>query len=260
MDPYKYEGLPLTPAVIGELATILFAGKTAKRATIAEAAEQHHADHGGAPSVAASTKLQTKRALNVLARQNRVRPTGVYGLWQFPPLPGMDELPVPAAVKETDNNRRSSRIQVERELGQGPQVVYMYSYPEYRRGAERDGRDSWPVKIGLSEKSDPRERVKEQCKEGAPEWPVIHLAIFTDDCSGLENMLKWVLRKQGRQCDTPGVEWFDASPTLVTSLLQPLLPDIFNAENGSASRGGAGAPGGASKPEPGAVSAGPGAA
>jgi len=225
---YIYKDMPLTPAIVGELATTLFAGRTVRRQEISDTAARYHADNGGAPSGAASTLLQTKKALNTLEKQGRVERRPGYGYWRFPPGHGLDELTVPKTAR--DGQELPHRIEVEREVGRGPQVVYIYSYPEYRRGAERDGRDSWRLKVGRSDKTNSRERVMDQCREAAPEWPVIHLAVYTDDARRLEDFLHWVLKGQGRQLDAPGSEWFDASPELVTSLIQQVLPHVFNNE------------------------------
>jgi hypothetical protein len=231
MDPddgeYEYKGLPLTPAIVGELATILFAGRTVRRNEIVAATAEYHVDHGGAPSQA-STISQTKKALSVLQKAGRVEKTPGYGLWRFPESDLVDVPPGEATGElDTEDQDPPYPIEVESEVGQGPQVVYVYSYPAYHRLAELEGRDSWPVKIGRSA-SAPHERVKDQVGTGNPEWPVVHLVIRTTAATDLERFLHSALRLEGRQLEGPGAEWFDASPNWVTSMLQRALPGILN--------------------------------
>lgn len=224
---YVYKDMPLMPAIIGELAAFLFVGKTERRDAIAEAAVKYHADHGGAPS-RSNTLFQAKKGLNTLEKQGRVFQTKGYGLWRFPKREPVD-LSEPETIAETDSEDKELpyTIDIERQVGQGSQRVYVYSYPVHRELAELKGEDSWPIKIGRSGFF-LQERVKEQIGTATPEWPVVHLAIHTDSAKNLEHMLHLWLIEDGRQVEGPGIEWFDASPNRVMSLLQHAFPGRFN--------------------------------
>ena len=224
---YTYKDMPLTPGIMVELAPTLFAGRMVSRQDIINAVVKYHADHGGKPTSANSVS-QIKKALTVLVKEGRVEQAPGFGLWRFPDQ-GVSYQPASDAIAqaERDDDISDYPIEVESELGQGSEVVYAYSYPAYRRLAELEGRDEWPVKIGRSG-SVVEDRVKDQVGTGTPEWPVVHLAIYTDASIDLERLLHSALRLQGRQLDGPGAEWFNASPNWVRNFLEQSVPHILN--------------------------------
>jgi hypothetical protein len=228
---YPYKGLPLTPAIIGELATLLFAGNV-RRQVVSDTVAKYHADHGGAPSNAMDVARQTKRALAMLAKAGRVEATKGYGIWRFPDAGVPAPLAADSAAEiDSEDQVPPHSFEVERQVGKGSQSLYAYSFPSDRRVAELEARDSWSVKIGHSKSPDPKARVKDQLGASNSHWPVIHLVINTDDAKGLEDFLHFWLKENERQLQgRPGSEWFDTSPNMIMAFLQGAFPGKFNDE------------------------------
>lgn len=209
--------------MIYHLAPRLCAGKIIQRKDILADVTKYHIARGGLPCKAKEPLRVTGKALRKLKKEGLVKELQAYGMWQFPEA-ALGDLVVPETA---DNGQEPPhRIEAERQLGRGSQVVYMFTYPAYIRLAELEGRDTWRVKIGQSGKPDGLARVIDQCREAAPEWPVVHIVIYTDAARKLERFLHDGLTMQDRWLDAPGKDWFDASPDLVMRLIEPVLSGV----------------------------------
>lgn len=235
-DDYQYRDIPLMPAIIAELATELFSGKLMKRSDIIAGVVKTHEERGGRPSSADIT-AQMKKALQMLSKRELVE-SSAYGLWRFAESahvasvfhadPSEDVEADPFEDIECPDAEFDNPIYVEQWVGDGAELVYVYSYPAYSHLAAERGEDSWPVKVGRSNSAS-MDRIMQQVGTGNPEWPVVHLAIRCQDSQGLERALHAILRLRKTHIPgAPGNEWFLASPDLIRDLLRSLLPDILD--------------------------------
>ena len=107
------------------------------------------------------------------------------------------------------------------ELGTGKSVVYLYYYPTYRSYAILKKEDSYPCKIGRTNKSDPVTYIINQSSTALPEKPEIGLLIYTDNPVGVEQGIHGLLASAGlRKKDAPGQEWFITNPNQVKAFYE----------------------------------------
>jgi hypothetical protein len=220
---YQYAGLPLSPAIIGEIASRKFAGQVVKRDAIRQAVVAYHVENGGVLTSTDPTQ-QTKKALQDLAAKGAVEKSGAYGLWRF--IDRDDALPFDFAKEESVDEDVLAPIAVIRWIGTGSQLVYVYSFPTYADHANAMGDSVWPCKIGRSDRQSV-DRISEQIGTSTPEWPTVHLGIRCDDSRLLERYLHSALRLEGAYLsDVPGAEWFRTSPDHVIELIRVVAPEI----------------------------------
>ena len=119
------------------------------------------------------------------------------------------------------------------QVGEGTGEVYVYYYPSYKLLAELQRKDVFRCKIGMTRAGYERRFANTQ-KTEQPEHREVGLVIKTDYPEALEKMIHSALTMMGRRCsDTPGREWFMASPRMVKNIyesmskldLQPSQPD-----------------------------------
>jgi hypothetical protein len=231
---YKWQGLPITPAAIQELAVTLFAGKTVERQEIVAAVEQAHAARGGAPARTADFARSVKKALAGLKDAGRAEnPT--HGFWRILEADGQHT--TTCAMESDAAIEEDLPPAAELTLGEGKSFVYLYYYPAYRREAERNGSVFWPCKVGLSER-DPVARVMSQASTAMPEAPQIGLLLRTSLPSQWEGVIHGVLALRGRTVeDAPGSEWFSTSPGEVAEIIRYIAPEIEPVEQDAAGGG-----------------------
>ena len=217
---YKFRGLPLTPNVIAELAPQLMTTEVFRRADLIEAADTHHRTNGGAESDAVLAHA-TKKALATLQAAGVVEKTGAYGRWRWiewdpdavpaDPIPAIDD---GNEVGEEDELLAGAVVD-----GEGPGAVYAYYFESYRRLAEADGRDTWPIKIGMSSLGF-RGRIGEQQGTAMPEHPTIAYVFRSSTPGKVERLLHAVLFLRNRWLeDVPGSEWFDTNPKMIQDIV-----------------------------------------
>jgi len=108
------------------------------------------------------------------------------------------------------------RLKIEREIGEGPECVYVYFHDAHFELAQRKGASTWECKVGWTV-GEPDVRIMGQ---GAltcfPRCPVIGLVIRTHDGRNLERLLHAALSYAGARIKNgAGSEWFSTSPDLV---------------------------------------------
>lgn len=221
---YKLAGLPLTPAGIEELIIELFDGKIVERHEIVSAVEKVHHERGGIAPRAANLASSVKKALQGL-KDRGVANNPMTGFWKIEsgtakhPIEILAEstVEIPAPVEHLD---------AEMVLGEGPSSVYLYFFPTYRSLALKDGRSTWPCKVGLSER-DPISRIYSQVSTALPEPPTIGLLLRTSLPSQWEKAIHTVLALRGRVIeDAPGAEWFETSVSEVVEIIRFINPAI----------------------------------
>jgi hypothetical protein len=119
--------------------------------------------------------------------------------------------------------RHRGPLEIERELGQGAEYVYVWYDPIHGKYATMRRQKVWPCKIGKS-KSAPDVRIVAQGALTAHATvPTIPLAFKTDDCDQLESLIHAALKSAGRHMKgSPGTEWFKTNPTEVKRLYRAL--------------------------------------
>jgi len=215
--PYKYQGLPLTPNVISELARELLKTRVFRRAELIRVVEQYHSENGGA--AAHSLTSATKKALRNLVDAGLLEPTGAYGYWRWIMPPGVDvEANGSSSIDdETEELDLADDTVVE---GTGSGSVYVYYFPSYRLLAEYRRDERWPVKVGMTALGDAKIRISDQQGTAMPERPVVAYVRRSNTPLRLERLVHAVLFYRGRQLDdAPGSEWFSASPEEVKSII-----------------------------------------
>ena len=109
-------------------------------------------------------------------------------------------------------------MEILREIGKGDEFVYVY----YFRSQVND--EAWPCKIGSTRK-DPVSRIKEQ-QASMQEEPVVGLLIHTDNARRDERLIHAILKKEKKQLDTFGKEWFRTRPRYVEKISESVLPEL----------------------------------
>lgn len=99
-------------------------------------------------------------------------------------------------------------IRPDKEVGAGPECVYLYFNPNDRRLAELEGRDVWECKIGRTGSRDAIQRILGQgIRTALSRLPTVGLVLRTDDSGALESALHSSLRLVGAEVpDSPGNE------------------------------------------------------
>lgn len=214
--PYKYQGLPLTPNVITDLAGELLKTPMFRRSELIAAVEQYHSENGGA--AAQNLTSATKKALRNLVDAGLLEATGAYGYWRWiTPPDGNGEENDSVVDEETEELFLTDDTIVD---GTGSGSVYVYYFPSYRALAEYRREERWPVKVGMTTLGDAKIRISDQQGTAMPEQPVVAYVRRSNTPLKLERLVHAVLFYRGRQLgDAPGSEWFSSSPEEVKSVI-----------------------------------------
>jgi hypothetical protein len=233
-DGYAYKGLPLSPTIIESLALELFRGKIVERQVIIEEVQRIHLSRGGLKAkadVARAVSFALKKMLEKALVEN---PT--VGHWRFASENGtqasvasLEEYVLPDSADRSLISPDLSTLpepDADVVLGEGPGSVYLYYLPTYRLRTEEHNENTWPCKIGRTER-DPLSRVLSQAGTALPETPHIALIVRTPFALAWESAIHGVLTLRGRRIeDSPGSEWFLTSPSEVLLLVNAFKPEL----------------------------------
>jgi len=189
-----------------------------KRDALVAEVQKLHVERGGLPGKQDPFAV-VKKALSNLQADGLVMKHH-YGHWRWR-TPGAGPAPEATEADEVlddeDSSDEEEPTTTEKVLGAGPECVYLYFNPNDRKLAHLEGRNVWECKIGRTASSDSDIRILSQgAKTALSHAPVIGLVIRTPDCFALERALHSALRLVDAQvADSPGVEWFMTSPSLV---------------------------------------------
>jgi T5orf172 domain len=227
--PYPFSGVRLKTAAARMLIIEHFTGKQAERSVIVDTIYRHHVSKGGAQTSPTHVEFNFKRALTQLKREGLAQ-NPCPGDWMILASGTMiQEVEANCGQEEVLNENAPEVSWGERELGTGARAIYVYYLPAYRHLAELKGADSWPCKIGRTDR-DPFYRILSQLATAFPEPPRIPLILRTDDSQMLETAIHLALVGRGRKIDdAPGDEWFVTNPDEVESVAKYLRPDLFGA-------------------------------
>ncbi len=107
-------------------------------------------------------------------------------------------------------------------IGDGPESVYAFFYPAYKKLAELQGKSSWPCKIGRTV-GVVAERVIGQ-GTALPERPRVAIVWKTDKSEQWEQVLHNLLKSYGQDIpEAPGKEWFNTTPEEILEIIRFLL-------------------------------------
>ncbi len=200
-------------------------GGAASRSDLVRAVEKRWAEASGSPMPSTSATFKVKKALRNMQDQ-RIVVNPVTGYYR---LADADAAAMPA-VNVEDADVLTERVEAEEveaedsaipevQLGEGPQYVYAYYLPTYRRIAEKDGLDRWPVKIGMTTTSVAVRMAAH--RTALPEAPRLGLIVRTDNAALLENVIHGVLSMRGaRSEESGGSEWFVTNLDEVVAIYQ----------------------------------------
>jgi T5orf172 domain len=219
--PKQQIRVPASPAVVKDLIPEILASEGAlKRSEITARLRQLLPSRGFTYNASASV-FTTKRALSLLLAEGRINSprTGWYEVPENSTAVAEDSDPQ-EELSSTDElspiEPATSKLKIEREIGEGPESVYVYFHDVYFELSQRKGMSTWECKVGRTV-GDPDARIMGQ---GAltcfPRCPVIGLVIRTHDGRNLERLLQAALSYAGARINNgAGSEWFLTSPDLV---------------------------------------------
>ncbi|MCP4822859.1 MAG: GIY-YIG nuclease family protein [Shimia sp.] len=210
---YEFADAPLTPSIFATLVPQLFSGKVADLQEIRQAVRDHHLQNGGLeqtstnPAKKAMSNLRNAGQAELVSKDRyRISHVQNEGIQKELDAPSFHN----SAPPEKKDYLTSTELTPAKWVGQGKEIVYVYGYPAYRKLAEREGKKSWPLKIGMSKTG--LNRVWEQVGTAIPESPEILLAIKTDNAKRLERAIHENLKFADCQlADARGTEWFETN-------------------------------------------------
>jgi T5orf172 domain len=237
--------VPASPAILKELIPqILASGGPIKRDAIIARLRQIAPVRGFTlrPGTAA-----TKKALALLLASNRVISPRV-GFYALPPTlnaapdSGTSDTQTedPAAIEIALPQSEARKLEIQREIGEGPECVYVYFHDVYREVAQNKGLTRWECKVGCTVGEPDARIVGQGALTCFPRSPVIGLVIRTHDGRHLEHLIHGALSYAGAKVNGGGgSEWFLTSPALIERwlvLFNESLNTLLN-ESGSENPG-----------------------
>ena len=193
-------GLGLVPKVIrGYITKLMETGKAYSTADITHLVHDHHQSKGGIPSDVKNPQKQVRAELTRLKKDGVVQSTPD-SKWIV--VADTDEISSEESVLKAE-----VEIDAEVSIGEGPESVYGWYFPTFRRVAELEGKPHYPIKVGRTQRI-AGERMDES-KGTVPEEPVLGFVLKVDDCKAWEKLLHAKLTIMGRRKDDAiGQEWF----------------------------------------------------
>lgn len=210
-SPYRYVGVPLTATIAGKLAVELFAGKVLERRVIGEGVLAAHLQRGGS-----APRSDLGQVLRIALRELQAEGSATNvstGHWQIGSPSSVPTPPITNSLPSEQTLPIGTLPSDVRQLGEGPEAVYLYFLPTYRVHAETNGRSTWPCKIGRTS-GDPLLRIASQAATALPEPPHMAAVLWTQASLEWERAFHGVLAARGKRVlNALGVEWFDTSPS-----------------------------------------------
>jgi|GEM_PF-4238477 len=120
----------------------------------------------------------------------------------------------------------NSRVEIRgvRVFGRGLQCCYAYSFPSDIELARLKGLNKHPVKVGMTTKSNPVERITEQVQSSStalPEKPRVLLVFYCNNAADLERNLHRELKARGEKVEgSIGTEWFETNSEELIALFR----------------------------------------
>ena len=218
---YKYVDLPITPGITEELIIKLLNGQTLDRNSIVKIIIEHHKSNGGLDGKAVDFPRTVKTALNRLQNKGHAINKS-YGMWQI----SKNDTPIQEIrikVKED-----VAKLPINKTFGIGENSIYFYYFPSYKILANNLGKESWPCKIGRTDR-DPLLRILSQSSTALPENPIIEFIVKIDKAGTLESAIHNILTLRNKKTNnSPGTEWFETNPEEVIEIIKFINPTIIH--------------------------------
>jgi len=233
MNTYQFKGVPLTAAIAQSLILKMFQGKLIERHVIDDEVLRAHLAGGGKKPSRSSGEYVRKALLDM--KKVGLAENVSLGHWRIAdaevPIESMTSNEITASASAPHENIESEEpLSVDLDIGSGVGAIYVYYLPTYRLHAETRSEESWPCKIGRTDR-DPVNRVLSQVATALPEKPHIALIVRTSQPLAWENALHGVLTLRGLRIEnSPGVEWFLTSPREVLELVKQFDLRFANAK------------------------------
>lgn len=206
--------MPAAPTKVKEyVLKILSSGQPLKRDEIVSQARAL-APVDGFVLTAGNAIPTVRKALKLLFDEGRIeRPR--LGWWRITRIP--DSTPVDeqlsTLVEPEGEPEPEKRIHIEREIGSGPESVYVYYHDAYAELARRKGSPVWECKVGSTFGPPDARVIGQGALTQFPRPPIIGLVIRTENGRGLERALHIALTLAGKRIEGGGgSEWFVTSP------------------------------------------------
>ena len=227
-------GLPFSRPIVRRIVEELFQVQQMwKNADLTRRVVEIHKQRGGLLQTAPGPTLN--RALQDLKTDGFVSNPG-HGYWKWDG--NSSAAPTEETVDDTESillepiddiqDGLEPVVRIEREIGNGPEHVYLYFNPNDRLLAELQGRDVWECKIGRTSGADAVSRIMSQgTRTALSRVPSIGLVIHTEDSMTLEKALHASLRMvEAEVPGSPGIEWFVTSPEKIEAWYASFLQTI----------------------------------
>jgi hypothetical protein len=217
-DEYAYSGLPITWEIIEKLIIHFFNGRIVPRNEINEQILEFHLSKGGKTSEGKYRASVKKALINLTKRGQASRVKS--GVWKI------HKEGAPTIV-EIQNEEAFEKMPKHETYGKGDFAIYLYFFPTYKQHAQLQGKNTWPCKIGKTER-DARLRILTQTPTALPEKPSIEFVIKTQNSTLLETLIHSILKVHNKQMvDSRGTEWFDTNPEEVLNFIRAVKADIL---------------------------------
>ncbi len=208
--------MPAPPSKVKEyLLEILGSGEPFKRDELVSRAKGLAQSNGFRLDASAAIP-NVKKALRSLANDGKIESPRV-GWWRIAnpdlPQPVQFDAGEPQSEPEEAEPQPEQRIVINREIGDGPESVYVYYHEAYAELAQLKGASEWECKVGWTV-GEPDSRVIGQGALTAfPAPPIMGLVIRTENGRALERAIHTALTLAGRRVErNGGTEWFITSP------------------------------------------------
>lgn len=139
-----------------------------------------------------------------------------------------DAPPLRTPENETmEGEQGPPRLVIQRQIGDGPEAVYVYYHDAHAELAQRDSRSEWECKIGWTIGEPDARIIGQGAMTCFPRPPIIGLVIRTRDGRNLERILHSALTMAGKRVsDNGGTEWFMTSPDVVERWFDAYLKTV----------------------------------
>ncbi len=219
MQDYKYKGIPLTTAIMAELALQYVKDRRVpvKRDDILKYVVSEHESRGGGKGGANPEKKLT-HALNGLVEDGKLlRPTS--GYYRAENL--AEEAVAPPDAETVSLLVEDDQLYPREKIGEGDEIVYLYSNSSDEKLAGYENKEYWPCKIGYTAGRLTSRLLAQGAMTSIAYAPIVGLVISTDDGRSLEKAIHTALDQAGARIDGKfGTEWFLTSPQRIKDWYQ----------------------------------------